>query len=67
MEVGLASYYFACMYTSEFFSILENKLIDCNDNSTLMALVPSPGVSVTVAETLNRDLRKVSEWGDIMG
>ena len=40
------------------FSILENKLIRYVDNSTLMAIVPSPRVSVTVAESLNRDLCK---------
>ena len=30
--------------TSELFSILENKLIGHADDSTLMAVVPSPGV-----------------------
>ena len=34
------------LYTSEFFSILENKLIGYADNSTLMAVVPSPVVRV---------------------
>ena len=43
-------------YTSELFSILENKLIGFADDSTLMAVVPSPGARVTVAESLNRDL-----------
>ena len=33
------------LYTSELFSILENKLIGYADNSTLMAVVPSPGFS----------------------
>ena len=37
------------LYTSEFFSILENKLIGYVDESTLMAVVPSPGVRVAVA------------------
>ena len=36
------------LYTSEVFSILENKLISYADDSTLMAVVPSPGVRVTV-------------------
>ena len=35
-------------YCSQFFSILENKLIGNVDDSTLMAVVPSPGVTVTV-------------------
>ena len=32
------------LYTSELFSILENKLIGYADDFTLMAVVPSPGV-----------------------
>ena len=32
------------LYTSEIFSILENKLIGHADDSTLMAVVPPPGV-----------------------
>ena len=32
------------LYTSELFSILENKLIGYADDSTLIAVVPSPGV-----------------------
>ena len=38
--------------TSELFSSLENKLIGYADDSTLMAVVPSPGVRVAVAESL---------------
>ena len=30
-----------------------------------MAVVPSPGVKVAVAESLNRDLDRVSEWCDL--
>ena len=46
------------LYTSDLFSILENKLLSYVDDSTLM---PSPGVRVKVAESLNRDLGRVSE------
>ena len=53
------------LYTSELFSILENKLIDYADDSTLISVVPSPGVRVTVAESLSRDLVKDSEWCDL--
>ena len=49
------------MYTSKLFSIRENKLIGYADDSTLIAVVPSPGFRVTLAESLNRDLDKVSE------
>ena len=55
------------LYTSELFSILENKLIGYADNSTLMAVVPSPGVRVAIAESLIRDLGRVSEWCDLWG
>ena len=48
--------------TSELFSISEYKLISYADDSTLMAVVPSPGVRVAVAESLIRDLGRVSEW-----
>ena len=55
------------MYTSELFSILENKLIGYADDSTLVAVVPSPGVRVIVAEYLIRELGRVSEWCDYWG
>ena len=47
------------LYTSELFSILENKLIGNADDSSLIAIVPSPGLRVAVAESLSRDLVKV--------
>ena len=40
------------LYTSELFSILENKLIGYAGDSTLIAVVPSPGLRVAVAESL---------------
>ena len=53
------------LYISEFFSILENKLICYADESTLMAVVSSPGARVAVAESQIRDLGRVSEWCDL--
>ena len=53
------------LYTSELFSISENKLIGYANDSTLMAVVPSPGRRVAVAEFLSRDLVRVSEWCDL--
>ena len=38
------------LYTLELFSILENKFIGYADDYTLLAVVPSPGVRVAVAE-----------------
>ena len=55
------------LYTLELFSILENKLIGYADDSTLMAVVPSPGVRVAVAESMIRELSRVSEWCDLWG
>ena len=55
------------LYTSEHFSVLENKLIGYADDATLMAVIPSPGVSVIVAESLISDLGRVSEWCDLWG
>ena len=49
------------LYISELFSILENKLTGYADGSTLMAVVPSPGIRVAVAESLILDLGRVSE------
>ena len=53
------------LYTSELFSILENKLIGYTNDSTLIAIVPSTGLIVTVAESLSSDIVKVSEWCDL--
>ena len=49
------------------FSILENELIGYADDSTLMAVVPSPEARVAIAESLIRDLGRVSEWCDLLG
>ena len=53
------------LYTSELVSILENKFIGYADDSTLMAVVPSLGIRVIVAESLIRDLGRVNEWCDL--
>ena len=55
------------LYTSELFSILDNTLIGYADDSTLVAIVPSPGIRVAVAESLIRNLVRVSEWCDLWG
>ena len=55
------------LYTSEIFSILENKLVGYAADSTLIAVVPSPALRVAVAESLSRDLVKVSEWCYLCG
>ena len=55
------------LYTSELFSILENKLNGYTDDSTLTAVAPFPCVRVTVAECLAHDRIMVSEWRDLWG
>ena len=53
------------LYISELFFILENKLIGYANHTTLMAIMPSPGIRVTAAEYFIRDLGRVSEWCDL--
>ena len=55
------------LYTLQNFSILENKLIDYADDFILMAVVPSPGVRATSAESLIHDLSRVCVWCDLWG
>ena len=40
---------------------MENKLIGYADDSALIAVVPSPGVRVAVAESRIRDLGRVTQ------
>ena len=55
------------LFSSELFSILENKLIGYADDPTSLSVVTSPGIRETLAESLNRDLANVSEWCDFFG
>ena len=48
------------LFTSELFSILENKPCGYADDSTLVAVMPSQLDRVAAAEFLNRDLNIVS-------
>ena len=54
------------LYTSDLYVDL-NKVVGYPDDSTFIAVVPSPGFSVEDAESVNHDLGKVSEWCDICG
>ena len=54
------------VHLGAFFFSPENKLIGYADDSTLSA-VSSPGVRVTVTESLMRDLGNISEWCDLLG
>ena len=46
---------------------LENKLVAYADDATLFATIPTPGVRSCVADSLNRDLARISEWCRIWG
>ena len=46
---------------------MENKLYGHADDSTLVAVVPSPGERVAVSESMNRDQNKISVWCDLLG
>ena len=55
------------LYTAELFSVVKNKLYSYAYNSTLVAVVPSPGESVAVSESMDRDLNRVSVWCNLWG
>ena len=47
--------------------MVENKLYGYADDSTLVAVVPSPGERVVVSESMNRNLNRVSVWCKLWG
>ena len=53
------------LYTAELVTILENMLYGYADDSTLVAVVPSPGEREAVTEFLN--LNTVTIWYDLCG
>ena len=55
------------LYTSELFSVVENKLYGYADDSTLVAVVRSPGERVAVLGSMNRHINMVSVWCDLWG
>ena len=67
MYIGPCHSRYCSSCTLRSFSIPENKLIFDADDTTLMAVMPSTAVRVTVAESLIRDLGRVSEWWDLWG
>ena len=63
------------IYILEIYSIPENKLISYDDDSTSIlkclicmfwAVIQFDSIRVAVAESLNCDLGKVSEWCDLL-
>ena len=47
------------LYTAELFSIEKSKLHGYADDSTLVAVVPSPGERVAISESMYSDLNRV--------
>ena len=55
------------IYTSDMWQGLENKLIAYADDATLLATVRSPLHRTEVADSLNRDLARISNWCRLWG
>ena len=55
------------LYAAGLFSIVENKLYGYADDSTLVAVVPSPGERVAVSDSMNRDLNRDGVWCNLWG
>ena len=55
------------LYNAELFSVVEHKQYGYDDDSTLVAVVPSPGEWVAVSESMNRDQNGVSVWCSLWG
>ena len=54
--------FFSTMYAYDMWSGLENDLVAYADDATLIAVVPSPDMRATVADSLNCDLAKINAW-----
>ena len=50
------------LYTHDMWFGLENKLVAYADDATILASVPSPEMRSSIADSLNRDLVKISAW-----
>ena len=50
------------LYTSEMFELVENRLFDYADNSTLLAVIRKSADRPAVAASIHRDLAGILEW-----
>ena len=66
-QLGVLGLQLFLLYTAELFSIVENKLYGYADDSTLVAVVPSPGERVAISESMNHDLNRVRVWCNLWG
>ena len=50
------------LFTADMWNGLENKVVAYADDTSLYAEIKSPAERVSVADSLNRDLRKIQSW-----
>ena len=50
------------LYTSDMFAVVDNRLYNYADDSTLVATIRSPADRIPVANSLNADLHKIEKW-----
>ena len=50
------------LYTSKMFELVENRLYDYADDSTLLTVIRKTANTPAVAASLNRDLARIQEW-----
>lgn len=55
------------LFTADLGSELENKINSYADDTTLYSSIPSPECRIEVAESLNRDLAKITSWCELWG
>ncbi|MEM8780580.1 MAG: reverse transcriptase family protein, partial [Cyanobacteria bacterium P01_G01_bin.49] len=55
------------LYTADMWRDIENKLVSYADDTTLYSLINSPRDRVMVADSLNRDLHRISGWCERWG
>merc|ERR1711905_100256 len=50
------------IYTADLFEVVENRLVNYADDSTLYATIKRSSSRQSVAESLNKDLTRISDW-----
>ena len=50
------------LYINDLLTILENSLLGCTDNSSLLTQVFKPSNKVSAVLSVNRDLARIDDW-----
>ncbi len=58
---------FLILYISELFNIVHNDLYGYADDSTLVSVIDSSADRLTIAQSLDKDLERISEWCSAWG